>query len=210
LEYAGSSGAWAIDPTIYDVGTKKYNIGSFSGTNSRGGIAWAYSGINIFNGTITGHENFIMMTGDALRLDSSFAVYGLQFSPSSGGGAGGPVASNSLIADLDYDAITQDKGTYGDVDIRRSLTTTAAEVSVTGRVTNGSGTGMPGVSIVMTGTDGVSRTAFTSPLGYYRFDNIPVGDTYVMTPSAKRTRFSTQVINVQDEMNDVNFTPNQQ
>jgi hypothetical protein len=209
LEYQGGVGAWAIDPTLYDVGTLKYNVGGFSNRkNSRGGIAWAYTNINIFDGTITGNENFVMFTGDALRLDGIASVYGLQYTPAAGGGAAGGVASNSLIADLDYDVSMQDKFVYGDVDIRRSLDTTAAEVSVSGMVMNSSGAGISGASVKITGMDGSSRAVIANAFGYYRFDNVAVNETYVLEASAKRSRFDPQIVNVNGEMTGVNFIAN--
>ena len=208
LEYTGGAGAWVLDPTIYGSLSHKYNIGDFSGTNSRGGVAWAYGNIT-GAGVISGNETYVMFTGDALRF-SGTVVYGLQYTPASGGAGviGGP--SNSLIADLDYDVSSTDKMVYGDVDIRRSLSTTSALVSLSGQVLNSSGTGLAGATVTLANSDGVVRSTMTSPFGYYVFDQVSTNETYVITASAKRNRFTPQVIFLQGEINDVNFTPNQQ
>lgn len=211
LEYTGGTGTWSIDPADYDGSGRKYGVGAFiTQTNCRGGVAWAYSNIT-GSGIISGNENFVMFTGDALQGNTSgILVYGLQFTPSTGGGAGGGIASNSLIADLDYEVILSDKYIYGDVDIRRSLSTTSALVSLSGQVLNSSGTGLPGATVTLASSDGVVRSTITSPFGYYVFDQVSTNETYIITASAKRNRFTPQVIFLQGEMDDVNFTPNQQ
>jgi hypothetical protein len=99
---------------------------------------------------------------------------------------------------------------YGDVDIRRSLSTTSALVSLSGQVLNSSGTGLAGATVTLANSDGVVRSTMTSPFGYYVFDQVSTNETYVITASAKRNRFTPQVIFLQGEINDVNFTPNQQ
>jgi hypothetical protein len=52
---------------------------------------------------------------------------------------------------------------------------TAASVSVSGRVMTASGRGIRNVIITMTDSQGNERTATTSSVGYYRFDNIAAG-----------------------------------
>jgi len=204
VEYIGGTGIWVLDPTLYSGSGSKYAIGAFlSQTNGRGGVAWAYSGIT-GSGVISGNESFVMFTGDALRLDT-VSVYGLQFTPSSGGSSGTVPPSNSIIADLDYDVVTVDKWVYGDVDIRRSLFTTVADVSITGRVLTGNGSGIPKASVILTNVRGDSRTALTNPFGYYKFDGVGAGETYTMMAAAKGRHFMTRILTVDDDLADVNF-----
>lgn len=204
LEYTGGTGTWTRDPTLYGSGSLKYNIGIFSGTNSRGGAAWAYSNINIFNGAISGNESFVMFTGDALRLDTA-SVYGLQYLPSSGGSAGTGGTSNSLIADLDYDVVSQDKFVYGDVDIRRSAATTSANADVSGRVTRADGSGISKATVSITNSLGESRTAVTNPFGYYRFDALSTGETYFLDARVKGYQFNTRVMTLIDNATGIDF-----
>ena len=148
-------------------------------------------------GVINGNENFVMFTGDALQNNSGGdLVYGLQYTPATGGSAGGGNVSNSLIADLDYEIIASDKYQYGDVDIRRNLTPTAAMVSVSGRVFSSSGIGLPGISITLTGPDGATRTAITNGFGYYSFQDVLCDKTYILAPSAKNHHFEPVVARV--------------
>jgi len=202
--YIGGAGVWSQDPTAYGTSSLKYNIGDFSGTNSRGGVAWGYGGMSGGGGVISGHESFVMFTGDALRYNSS-VVYGLQYIPSTGGAGvvGGP--SNSLIADLDYDVSSSDKMVYGDVDIRKTLSSASAGAALSGTVLFSGKKGVSKALVTLIGPDGQSRTAMTNPFGNYSFAGVGVGQTYVLIVSAKGSSFAAQVITVTSDM-EVNFT----
>lgn len=84
---------------------------------------------------------------------------------------------------------------------------TAADVSVSGRITTAKGGGISRVNITMTGSNGETRTALSNPFGYYSFSDVPVGDTYIFSVSHKQYNFnqSTQVRLILAETNDVNF-----
>ncbi|MGH9949821.1 MAG: carboxypeptidase regulatory-like domain-containing protein, partial [Pyrinomonadaceae bacterium] len=85
---------------------------------------------------------------------------------------------------------------------------TAAMVSVSGRVRTSDGRGIRNVSMTVTNGIGTPRTALTSTFGYFRFDNIEAGQSYIVTVRSKRYQFSnpTQVISVSDEIADLVFT----
>lgn len=106
---------------------------------------------------------------------------------------------------MDYDVISPDKYIYGDVDIRRSLITNAAEVSITGRVLTAGGSSIPKASVILTNVRGESRTALTNPFGYYRFDGLRAGETVTLAATAKGRQFTTRIITVDDDLADVNF-----
>jgi hypothetical protein len=86
----------------------------------------------------------------------------------------------------------------------RMLAPTAAMVPVTGRITS-NGSGISGAIVKMLTNDGVIKTVNANGLGYFRFDNVEVGKTYVIQPSAKGHRFSLQIITVMDAT-EVNFS----
>jgi alpha-tubulin suppressor-like RCC1 family protein len=90
--------------------------------------------------------------------------------------------------------------------LARALAPTAAKVSVSGRVLAASGSGLKNATVTLTDPQGISRRVLTSPFGFYRFDNVGVGETYVFTVSDKRYRFAAQLITVNDEVTDLNFT----
>ena len=84
---------------------------------------------------------------------------------------------------------------------------TAAAASVSGRVTTAGGNGIRNADIALIGSDGVTRRAVTSSFGYFRFDDIPTGENYVIRIASKRYVFAqpTRVIAVNDELADVDF-----
>ena len=69
------------------------------------------------------------------------------------------------------------------------LSPSAADAVVSGRVTTGFGQGIRNVRISMSSGDGQLRYALTSSMGFYRFDDVPVGQTYIIEISSKRFRF---------------------
>lgn len=82
---------------------------------------------------------------------------------------------------------------------------TAASVTIGGRVTSGKGNGVGKARVYLTDQTGVTRTTLTNPFGYYRFDEVSVGATYIFYVQHKHYRFNPQVLNVMDETNDLNF-----
>jgi hypothetical protein len=85
---------------------------------------------------------------------------------------------------------------------------TAATVSIGGRILTVSGTGIRNVRITLTSASGETRYSISSAFGYYHFPDVPVGDTYILTASAKRFVFAipTQVVTLFKEREDIDFT----
>jgi hypothetical protein len=213
LEYLGSSStAWVLDPVIY-VSGRKYGIGNIVNTsaNARGGAAWGYASLrtSVLNGTTFNcDETFVLFTGDALRFDSN-VVYGLQFTPSTGGSAGGAGSiSNSLIADLDYNIVGQDKAVYHDVDIRKDY---GERRFVSGGVYDRIGNPLANLTVNISFSAGNSLTAQTNSLGIYRFDDITPGETVAVSVTAKQYTFNEpiQIVTVEDDIADLNFHANE-
>ena len=86
-----------------------------------------------------------------------------------------------------------------------ALAPTAAGVSVTGRVLTPDGRGLRNATVSMTDQQGVPRYARTSSFGYYRFEDVIVGGTYILAVTSKRYQFASQVVNVTDDLTDVDF-----
>ena len=82
---------------------------------------------------------------------------------------------------------------------------TAAGVDVSGRVLTPDGRGLRNAVVSMTGPDGVVRTATTSSFGYYRFENVEAGPSYVMGVTSRNFRFTPRVVQVTDTLTDVDF-----
>lgn len=91
--------------------------------------------------------------------------------------------------------------------LAEQLAPTAASVTVSGRVSAENGRGIPRSGVkVIGGEDGV-RTVMTNSFGYFRFDNVEVGQTYIFEVSAKGYLFAPQVVTVQDNISGLNFSP---
>lgn len=84
----------------------------------------------------------------------------------------------------------------------------AAEVAISGRVLTAGGAGIRNARLTLVAPNGETRSALTSSFGFYRFDDVPVGATYVISISAKRYSFSPRsiVVTVSDKISDVDFT----
>lgn len=67
-----------------------------------------------------------------------------------------------------------------------------------------SGRGIRNVTVVIE-SGGISRRALTGSFGYYRFDSLPVGDTYVVTAKSKLYIFPSRVITLFDNVGDADF-----
>lgn len=88
----------------------------------------------------------------------------------------------------------------------------AANASISGHVVAGKG-GLSNVIVTLSGgnlTQPIS--ARTNNFGFYKFDNLPVGETYVLTVSSKKYVFTepTQTVNLLDEITDADFTAENQ
>jgi hypothetical protein len=86
------------------------------------------------------------------------------------------------------------------------LAPTAAGVSVSGRVLTSDGRGLVNARVTIADSNGAVRTVITSPFGYYRFDDVQSGGTYVMEVVSKRFKFASRVVSVTDNLADVDFT----
>jgi hypothetical protein len=94
-----------------------------------------------------------------------------------------------------------------------ALVPTAAEVSISGRVTTSSGAGIKNAAIVVTG-NGLPRPfiAKTASLGYYMIEGLQAGETYVVTVVSKRFTFQvpSRVISLTDSVDDIDFVADPQ
>lgn len=110
--------------------------------------------------------------------------------------------------DVDFGAADGDDGLAID-DFRISLlSTTAAAVSVGGRVTKNNGAGIASARVTLTAADGTTRIVQTNPSGFYRFNEVAAGATYIVSAESKRFRFGvpTRAVAVNENIGDVNFT----
>ncbi len=92
------------------------------------------------------------------------------------------------------------------------LQPTAANASISGRVTTANGLGIRNAEIVLSGNSiGEPRRVTTSSFGYFTFEDLRVGETYVVTVNSRRFTFQapSQVLSLTDNAFDVNFVANE-
>jgi hypothetical protein len=81
----------------------------------------------------------------------------------------------------------------------------AANVEIAGRVVNSSGQGVRGAWVSLTDSSGNVRSVRTGSFGYYRFNEVPSGATYVVAVASKRYEFAPRVVQVVDSVSDLDF-----
>jgi hypothetical protein len=87
---------------------------------------------------------------------------------------------------------------------------TAASVSVSGQVLTADGAGIRNAMVTITSANGSTKMAISSTFGYYRFDDVTTGETYVISVSTKRFTFNrpSNIIAVLDNVVGVDFVAN--
>ena len=87
-----------------------------------------------------------------------------------------------------------------------SLAPSAAGVSISGRVlTSGATAGLRGAAVILSSSHGPSRTTLSTSFGYYRFDDLTAGETYVITVVSKRFSFSPRVVSIVDDLTELDL-----
>jgi len=123
-----------------------------------------------------------------------------------------PVSTGALVSDQRGAGFPRQFGlTNIDIGAVESdlLSPSAANVSVSGKVFTPQGSGLTNAIVILTDQDGNSRTARTTSFGYFRFNEVEVGQTYVINVSSKRWQFKPQVISVNEEITELNLTANE-
>ena len=88
------------------------------------------------------------------------------------------------------------------------LNPSAAGSNVGGRVTRADGMGLGNVSVVLRNPlTGESRTALSSPFGYYYFEDVPTGESYVVSVASRNYTFlvSSRVFTLFDSVSGIDF-----
>lgn len=87
------------------------------------------------------------------------------------------------------------------------LTPTAAHVSISGRVTDEDGRGLASVRLRLSDPSGATRATITNSFGYFRFENVEVGHSYLIDSSHKAYTFDQRTVQVLDEIADMIMRP---
>ncbi|HLM60605.1 MAG TPA: carboxypeptidase-like regulatory domain-containing protein [Pyrinomonadaceae bacterium] len=113
------------------------------------------------------------------------------------GSIGQPIAASSSAAPL---AVNSGFWTAG------NLAPTTAPVTVSGRVLTLDGAGLRNARVTITAMDGEARTVLTGKSGAYRFANIEAGETYIISVASRRYVFQPQIVFVNEDLNELNFS----
>jgi hypothetical protein len=115
-----------------------------------------------------------------------------------------PNGTWSLYARLEGGGTGQIAGGWG----IEFLVPTAAQASISGRVTTADGIAIRNAEVTVTGnTLQTPLRVSTSSFGYFTFDGLQTGETYVVTVNSRRYIFQTpsQVISLTDNVSDLDF-----
>ena len=122
--------------------------------------------------------------------------------------AGGTVNASVDLANAKVSLAAADSQQIECTFTSEPLSPTAAPVTVGGRIVDLAGRGAMGIQLgLFDPTTGQTRYALTNSFGYYYFDNVTAGHTYLMQVYSKRytLRFDSVVLNVTNDMFDENF-----
>jgi hypothetical protein len=162
---------------------------------------------NIFLGavllTLASAANAQIASGGGFTLEKSVIASGGASNLSGGaftvGGTAGQISSGN-----------SDAGSFflrGGFWAIQPLAPTAASVSIGGRVLTDGGAGIRNVIVTLTDSRGAFRTTSTGTFGMYRFEAVEVGETYILTVTAKKYVFAnpSQIVAVNEELANLDF-----
>lgn len=88
-----------------------------------------------------------------------------------------------------------------------SFVPTAAAVSIGGRVHTAAGRGIANALVRLSSENGAIYSARTNSFGVYEVNGIPSGEFYTATVSAKGHAFEPRIVNLNDNVADLDFSP---
>lgn len=118
--------------------------------------------------------------------------------------------SQDFLAPLltDQRGVNRQIGANVDIGAFEFIAPLVAQVSIGGRITNESGNGIARVRVSLTKPNGEIVSAMTGAFGFYHFENIQVGENYVLQAQSKRFQFQNnpRIISVSEELQNEDFT----
>jgi len=91
--------------------------------------------------------------------------------------------------------------------VNDDLAPTAGPVSVAGRIMTRDGRGVSGATVSMMDQNGVAFSVRTDSLGFYRFESVPGGQSYVLVVKSEAFSFSPRVLTAYADVSGVNIYP---
>ncbi len=88
----------------------------------------------------------------------------------------------------------------GAVFFLEDYTTTSAGARISGRIFTPTGAGLRGAVATLTDSRGFVRRFTAGTLGYFKFDDIVAGETYILGVESRRFKFQQKVINLTEDL----------
>lgn len=202
LEDAGSASQIGYDGMVLEISV---NAGPFEDIIDAGGsfVTGGYNKTisNQFGSPISGRMAWSGLSGGTVIVPAYITTT-----------VNLPAASSNQLVRLRWVLVSDNNGVAnGDQGVRidtvfgTACSTTAAGVSVSGRVLINTGQSLVNASVSISDENGFARTVRSSSFGYFRFDDIPAGRTYVLKVDSRHYTFSPLVINVVDSLTEVDL-----
>lgn len=173
-------------------------------------FAYAVNSTNIYDGTFTAHPTLDFVTpntsGTAGARDGNTTPFRTVFGQTLISVAV-PAGGTIYFRWIDQNIAGPDDGLAIDDFFVSFLPHTAADVSVSGRVTRANGRAAARAILTLNDGTNEARYAVTNTFGYYRFTGLTAGRSYVIAVNAKAIRFKnpSMMVEATDSLYDVNF-----
>lgn len=149
---------------------------------------------------------FVCLSGDArAQSGGQFSIEKTVIAPG-GNAAGGAFAVQGVLGQPSAGTANGGQFSVGGGFITPQFVPTAASASISGKVVTFSGVGIRNANVVITDMSGNQQTVRTGTFGYFRFDGIEVGRTYLITVTSARFQFAPQVVTVNENIGELNFS----
>jgi hypothetical protein len=205
-------GTYTSGNSIYADNLDNGSAPDFSGTFTSNGYNLIESTngttINMMSNEITGIDPML----GALNLNAGTTKTHslLPGSPAidAGNSFGLTTDQRGFMRPVDISTVMNGSGDLADIGAVEVMAPSAALVTVGGRVLSPFGRGVPQATVSMTDQNGEIFVSRTNVFGYYRFVDVEVGQTLVISVFSKRYQFSQQIVSLAEGTDTLNFTAN--
>jgi len=122
-------------------------------------------------------------------------------------GAGSTEPATGSPVPMSWTLTNSDSWALGATAIKAAPPRTAATVTVSGRVLTSSKRGLSRAQVKITNSSGETRSVFTNSFGFYQFEDLPAGETYIVNFFSKRYIFDSRVVNLYEDISELDFVP---
>ena len=148
-----------------------------------------------------GNSNDVQVCFDLSSLAGSFTAANLAIYHLESNSWVNRTAPGGTLASMCTNALTS----LSPFAIATPASTTAASVSVSGRILTADGAGLRNATVMMTDANGKMRKAVSGSFGYYIFNDVPAGGSYTFVVSARKFTFSPRIVTLRDQMTEFDF-----